>query len=136
MNRVGLGAWLAKFQENLPENCSSIARIRKTSPQDLHQLGFKLTAAHVKQVQRALRKEPLADELAATNEPAADQLRQLVPVQGRSADATDGSHQRQDVVLDENVVEGNGHDSASGQLDMSVDMNSNRDVEGSDDVQA
>ena len=73
MKRVGLDAWLAAFQTNLPQNCESIARLRKTNRQDLNKLPFKLTAAHVSSVLSALRKEPLATELgsAVASEPAA-----------------------------------------------------------------
>ena len=65
MKRVGLKPWLAAFQKNLPQNCTSIARVRETTPEDLKTLGFKLTAAHVSSVLRALRKEPLAMELGS-----------------------------------------------------------------------
>jgi hypothetical protein len=73
MKRVGLEAWVAAFQKNLPQNCESIARVRKTTRRDLVKLGYKLTAAHVRSVLGALRKEPLATELgsAAVSAPAA-----------------------------------------------------------------
>ena len=64
MQRIGLGAWKDAFEKSLPQKCVSIAAIRTTTPQDLGRLPFKLEPAHMMQVMKALKKEPLDTEIA------------------------------------------------------------------------
>lgn len=52
------------FQDNLPQNCTSIATIRKTTRAELRNLPFDLTAKDVRAVLDALKTEPLDTELA------------------------------------------------------------------------
>ena len=64
MERVGLGAWKEAFEKSLPQKCVSIAAVRTTTRQDLGKLPFKLASAHLMQVMKALKKEPLETEVA------------------------------------------------------------------------
>ena len=66
MERVGLGAWKEAFETSLPQKCVSIAAVRTTTRQDLGRLPFKLEAAHIMQVMKALRKDPLETEIAGS----------------------------------------------------------------------
>jgi hypothetical protein len=141
MQRVGLGGWIAAFQKNLPTHCSSIARLRKTSTQDLHKLGFKLSPAHVRQVLGALRKEPLATELAASNGlavlqaggPGQAQRKSPENTGGREQELTDREHDHDNEGRASTAV---GTNAASEQLDMSVDINGDEAGGGSDNGDA
>ena len=151
MQRVGLGGWVEAFQQKLPTNCSSIARLRETSTQDLHKLGFKLSPMHVRQVLGALRKEPLATELADTNGTIA--LQPGGPAQGQRTNPDNTGREPQKLADGSShdrghVNDNGGHNSIaagtevkSEQLDMSVDVNSDAAGDGSenggavDDVQ-
>ena len=145
MERVGLGGWIAAFQQNLPANCSSIAMIRKTSPQDLHKLGFKLSAAHLRQVQRALHKEPLATELAAALQPAQPRSPEGA---GRHEEepANESGRDSTSAGVDDTLGQLDGLDSTATDntagVDMSIDINASALDEdgggsgGGDDVEA
>jgi len=65
MERIQLGGWWEAFQDSLPENCKSIARMRKTTARELKKLPFDLATEDVESVIGALKEEPLESELAA-----------------------------------------------------------------------
>ena len=69
------------FETSLPQNCSSIAAIRKTTRAELRELPFRLSVADVRAVLDAFKKEPLDAQLASSRGnsdrgPGQDQLDQ------------------------------------------------------------
>ena len=56
----------SSFETSLPQNCTSIAAIRKTTRAQLRKLPFDLSAEDVRAVLDALKTEPLDTQLASS----------------------------------------------------------------------
>ena len=56
----------SSFETSLPQNCTSIAAIRKTTRVQLRKLPFDLSAEDIRAVLDALKTEPLDTQLASS----------------------------------------------------------------------